>query len=164
MLQVAVLNRFSWNSHGWCESTHGSTLIFLEIIRPIEPLIWGKCAPKNGFLAFIQLVLWGFFEKKISKSYSVPHFPKKRLPSFLSSDTLLPKNWLSQTPSPPPRQKNYFSQLFWKILFFLLNCCMKNIQNLISDKKIYIDFCHHTPTSPQNGHVLPQVFFVVFST
>ncbi len=36
---------------------------------------------------------------------------------------------------------------------------MENIQNLISYKKVCIDFCRQTPTSPQNGHVLPQMVF-----
>ncbi len=56
----------------------------------------------------------------------------------------------------PP--KNYFSRLFWKILlFFFKYCYMKNIQNLISYKKVYIDFCRQTPLplkmvmSPVNG-------------
>ncbi len=36
---------------------------------------------------------------------------------------------------------------------------MKNTQNFISYKKVYIDFCRQTPPSPQNGHVLPQMVF-----
>ncbi len=39
---------------------------------------------------------------------------------------------------------------------------MKNIQNLISDKKGYIDFSSQTPTSPQNGHVPLQIVFRSF--
>ncbi len=39
---------------------------------------------------------------------------------------------------------------------------MKNIQNPISYKKIYIDFCRQTLPSPQNGHVLPQIVFRSF--
>ncbi len=41
---------------------------------------------------------------------------------------------------------------------------MKNIQNLISYKKVYNDFCHQTPLSPQNGHVLSQIVFRNFET
>ncbi len=44
-IQVAVLIRFSWNSHGWCGATHGWTLLFLETIGPIEPQIWGENVP-----------------------------------------------------------------------------------------------------------------------
>ncbi len=41
---------------------------------------------------------------------------------------------------------------------------MKNIQNLTSYKKVYIDFCDQTPPSPQNGNVLPQMVFHNFLT
>ncbi len=36
---------------------------------------------------------------------------------------------------------------------------MKNIRNLISYKKVYIDFCRQTHPSSQNGHILPQMVF-----
>ncbi len=48
-IQVAVSNQFSWNPHGYYKSTHGWILLFWETIGPIEPLIWGKCAPKMVF-------------------------------------------------------------------------------------------------------------------
>ncbi len=72
-------------------------------IGPIEPLIWGKCAPKSGFMAFIQLV-WSFLKNKISKLYSVPHFPLKRLYSFCCPTSHFLKN--GHTP------KNFFSLSF----------------------------------------------------
>ncbi len=60
--------------------------------------------------------------------------------------------------------KNYFSLLFWKILFFSKkNCWMKNIQNVDAYKKGYIDFCRQMLLSPQNCHVLPQISFSQFS-
>ncbi len=40
--------------HGWSAFTHGWTPLFLETIDPIEPLIYGKCVPKIGFLSFIK--------------------------------------------------------------------------------------------------------------
>ncbi len=70
-IQVAVLNRFSWNSLSWCGSTHRWTQWSLETIGLIEPLIWGKKGRQNRFFGYGM----GFSEKKISKSYSVPSFP-----------------------------------------------------------------------------------------
>ncbi len=72
-IQVAVFNRFSWNSHGWCESTLGWILFFLETIGPIEPLISGKMCHQYWFLGFYSASM-GFFEEKFSKPYSVSHF------------------------------------------------------------------------------------------
>ncbi len=63
MIQVAGLIRFSWNSHGWCGSTHGWTLLFLETIGPIETQIWGKMCPQNQFFGFKSNGM-SFFEKK----------------------------------------------------------------------------------------------------
>ncbi len=62
-IQVAVLNRFSWNSHGWCGSTHGWILLFLEIIGPVESQIWGKMCPQNQFSWFKSDGMV-FFEEK----------------------------------------------------------------------------------------------------
>ncbi len=39
---------------------------------------------------------------------------------------------------------------------------MKNIQNPISYKKGYIDFCRQTPPSPQNDLVLSRMVFRSF--
>ncbi len=64
---VAVLYQFSWNSLGWCRSTHEWTLLFLETIGPIEPPIWGKIYPKNRFLALNQPV-WIFLIEKLKNS------------------------------------------------------------------------------------------------
>ncbi len=41
-IQVTVSNQFSWNSHGWCGSTHVWTLLILKTIGPIEAQIWGE--------------------------------------------------------------------------------------------------------------------------
>ncbi len=40
---------------------------------------------------------------------------------------------------------------------------MKNIKNVHAYKKGHIDFCRQTPTSAENGHVLPQMGFLQFS-
>ncbi len=40
-IQVAVLNQFSWNSHGFCKSINGWTLSFF--LETIEALIFKTC-------------------------------------------------------------------------------------------------------------------------
>ncbi len=49
--------------HGWCGSTHGWTLLFLETIGPTEPHIWGKMCSQNQFFGFKSDSM-GVFEKK----------------------------------------------------------------------------------------------------
>ncbi len=51
-IQVAIFNRFSWKLYGWCGSTHGRTLLFLEITSPIEPQIWRIMFPQTQFFWF----------------------------------------------------------------------------------------------------------------
>ncbi len=76
-IQWQVLNWFSWNSHAWCGSTHGWTLLFLETISQIEPLIWGKMGPQNQFFGFHSASM-EFFMEKTYKQYVVPHSSQKR--------------------------------------------------------------------------------------
>ncbi len=109
---------------------------------------------RTGFFGF-HLADMGFFEEKISKLYSVSHFPWKRLYSFLSSNTLFPEKW-----SLPLPKKIIFHGYFGEYCFFFN--CMKNIQNLIPYKKVCINFCHKTTLFPQNGHVVPQKIFPNF--
>ncbi len=84
--------------------------------------------PKTSFLGLSQTVrcFWG----KKWKLYSVPHFPKKRLYSLLSSNVPFPQKW-----SCPHPQKSQCLQerLYW--------------------------FLSPDAPSPQNGHVLPQISF-----
>ncbi len=120
-IQVAVLNRFSWNSHGWWGSIHGWTLLFLETISLIEPLIWGKCASKTGFLVFIQP--YEIFYKKNFKIVFGALFSIETVVFIFVVWCSVP--WKMVTPSP-----KLFFVLFWKILvsfsktlfFFRKNC------------------------------------------
>ncbi len=64
--------------------------IVFEIIGPIEPQIWGKICPQNRFFGFRSNGI-GVFEKKTWILYLVPHLPKKRLYSFLSSEPPFPE-------------------------------------------------------------------------
>ncbi len=99
------------NLYTWCRSTHGWTLSFLETIGPIEPPIWGKCAPKTSVLAFIQSV-WNFSRKKVVNSmwYPIPH--RKGSTHFYCPSPTLPQKWLC-----PP--KIIFHDYFGKKFFFL---------------------------------------------
>ncbi len=77
---VSVLNRFLWNSHGWCEFTYRWTLFFfLEKIGPIEPLIWGKMCPQNWFFDFHSAGI-GFLREK---SQSHNRYPISRRKSYI---------------------------------------------------------------------------------
>ncbi len=77
------------NSHGWCGSTHGWSLLFLEIIGPTGPRMWGKMCPQNQFFGFKSDGM-GVFEKKLKNCIWYPIFQKK-LYSFLSSDAPSPR-------------------------------------------------------------------------
>ncbi len=65
-IQGLVFNWFSWNSHAWCGSTHGWTLLFLEIIGPTEPLIWRKMCPQIHFFSFHSASMEFFMEKIVT--------------------------------------------------------------------------------------------------
>ncbi len=60
--RAATLNQFSLNSHGWCGSIHGWTLLFLQTIGPVKPQLWRKMCPQNQFFGFKSDGMW-FFEK-----------------------------------------------------------------------------------------------------
>ncbi len=58
--------------------------------------------------------------------------------------------------------KIIFRCYFGKYCFIRKNYYMKNIQKVNANKNGYIDFCHQTPLSLQNGQVLPQMGFWSF--
>ncbi len=151
MIQVAVSIRFSWNSHGWCGSTHGWTLLILETIGPLEPHIWGKMCPQNQFFGFKSYGM-GFLRKKLKNCIWYPIYQKKCYivrPSVLSKIVMPPKN--------------NFSLIFWKILFFskkLLN--EKYSKRRCLQKRLYW-FLQPGAPSPQNDHALPQMGSSQFS-
>ncbi len=102
-IQVAVLNQFSWNSRGWCRSTHEWTTFFLETIG-----MDGNVS-QNWFSGFYSAGM-RVLRKKISKLYSVPHLPQKGYIHFCRPTPHSLKKLM------PP--KNYSLPLFWKILLF----------------------------------------------
>ncbi len=116
---VAVLIRFSWNSHGWCGSTHGWTLLFLETITigPIEPKIWPEMCFQNRFFGFKSDGMEVFEKKNLKTVFRTPFTKKKGCINFYH-------------PTPPPPvpskmvtpQKIIFCLYFGKYCFFRTIC------------------------------------------
>ncbi len=127
-LQVGVLNRFSWNSHGWWESTYGWTLCFLWHNQSNRTTDMGENEPQNCFFPFIQPV-WDFLRKKF-QSLIRYHFSQKRLYSFRHPIIHSLKNSHAL-------QKLFFAVIFVNIsAFFWKNCYPKNVQKLIFYKNV----------------------------
>ncbi len=101
-----------------------------------------------GFLAFIQPV-WGFSRTKFQRRTRYHISIEKVIFIFVIGHPILWK--MVMLP-----KIIFHGFLFWK------NCYTKNIQNIISLKIVYTDFCCQTPPSPQNGNVIPQVVFFNF--
>ncbi len=113
----------------------------------------GKCAPKTCFSTSIQPARL-LLRKKLKK-YSVPHFPQKRFLSFFVIRHLTPvKN--------THVLEIIFRDYFGKYCFSQKNCKMKNMQNLISYKKSYIDFCRQAPLPLKTVVSSHKWFFQVF--
>ncbi len=91
----------------------------------------------------------GVFEEKISKPYSVPYFPKKRLYSFLSSIPHSLKKWSYF-------QKLFFTVILENIVFFFKLLYEKYLKSHFLQKKFILIFV------TKNGHVPPQMVFSNF--
>ncbi len=134
---VAVLNRFSWNSHGRYEFTHGWTqkffFFFWKKLVQYNPWYGGKVPPKLFFrLSFSWYgVFWG---KNFKAVFGTPFPIENVIFVFVVRHRI-------------PWKKGHAPQklFFAVILDFFFNCYMKNIQNLISYKKVYIEFYRQTP-------------------
>ncbi len=118
------------NSYFFLEGGGGGT------IGPIEHWCVGKYVPKTGFLAFIQPV-WSFLRKKFRSCNRYPISHGKVYIHFCCPTSHSLKN--GHDP------KNFFPRHFGKYCFNWKNCYTKNIQNLISYKKVNVDFCNQTP-------------------
>ncbi len=98
-------------------------------MKNIQNLIYYK----KGYIDFCHQT-----PPSLENGHILPHFPQKRLYSFLSSDAPFSQKWLYP-------QKLFFIVVlksivclfvwFFFFFFFWKNCLMKNIQNLISYKK-----------------------------
>ncbi len=131
-IQGQVSNRFSWNLHARCGSTHWWTPLFLETIGPIEPPIRENVFPKPVFLAFIKPA-WNFLWKNPINSiwYPIPH--RKGSTHFCRRTPTLPQKW-----SRPP--KNYFSRfaVILENMFFLKKLFdEKYLKTHFLQKKLY---------------------------
>ncbi len=128
-----------------------------------------ECARKTGFLTFIQQVWW-FLRKKFRSCIRYLLYHRKGYIHFCRPTPHSLKNShapSSPTPSPQKNKKIIFL-LFWKITVFLFlffvffgKNCIKNIQNLNSYKKVYIDFWRQTPfPSIVSSHKWVFTFFL----
>ncbi len=81
---------------------------FLETIGAIEPLIRGEMCPQNWLFGFHSASM-GFFEEKIQSHTRYPISHKKVIFNFVIQHPIPCKIVMPH--------KNYFVQLFWKILF-----------------------------------------------
>ncbi len=150
-IQVAVFNWFSWNSHGWCQPKHGWTLFCFGNNQSNRTTDMGENMPPK--LVFWLSFSWygGFWGKNFEAVFGTP-FPIIKVIHFCHPASHSVKNGYAA--------KNIFlAVILENIIIIILNCYIKNIQNLISYKKGCTDFCRQMPPFPQNGHVLPQMVF-----
>ncbi len=129
-------------------------LIFLETIVPVEPY-GDNVPPKQVFwLSFSQY--GGFCGKNLKAIFDTPFPTENVIFVFVVRQPIYWKMVVSH--------KNYFSQLFWKILFFFLKKLLnEQYSNPCFSQKVPIDFCLQTSPSPQTSHILPQMVFHNFS-
>ncbi len=73
-------SQFWTHFHGWCGSTHEWTLLFLEIIGPIEAKMWEKMCPQIQFFG--------------SKSEGIEFFEKRNLKMVFGTPSLPPQKRL----------------------------------------------------------------------
>ncbi len=147
--------RFSWNSQGWCESTHGWTLLFLETIGPIELHIWGKMCHQKQFFGF-KSDGTAFFEKKIKNCIWYPIYQKKCYIHFCGPTPRSLKN--GDAP------KNNFSLIFLKILFFSKNLLNKKyLKRQCLKKRLYRFLSPGAPLHSKRPWPPTNGFFAVFS-
>ncbi len=115
--------------------------------------------PQNVFFGFHSTgygFFWGKKKKKNQSSIRYPIFHRKGYLHFCR-----PTPHFSKVVMLP---KNYFSQLFQKILGFFFEKIVewKIFKISFPYVKGYIYFCRHISTSTKNGHVLPQMVFRSF--
>ncbi len=155
-IQVVVLNCFSWNSHGWSESTHVWILFFFFNNWSNRTTSMVENVPlKLVFLVFIQPV-WGFWGKNFESCIRYPISHRKGYIHFCRPTPHSLKNGHAS-------QKLFFVVILEIFFFFQKNCYMKNIQNLISYKKVYVDFCRQTPLPLKMVMSSHKWYFTIFS-
>ncbi len=127
---------------------HGWNLLFLETIGSIVPWYRGKCVPKTGFWAFIQLVS-GFWGKNSKIVFGTPFLIKKGYLLFLSSDATFPQKW-------PCFPKIIFRGYLKKLL------SEKYSKTSFPTKKVLLIFVARRPFPLKTVLFSRKRFFVVF--
>ncbi len=113
-IQVAILNQFSWNSHGWCDFTHGWILFFFFFFynswsnRTID---MGENVPPK-LVYWLSLSRYGLSWRKHFKAVSGTPIPIEKV--ILIFDVWHP---ILQKMVMPP--KNYFFAVILIFFFFL---------------------------------------------
>ncbi len=127
-------------------------VFFLENNRPNRTTDRGKCVPKIGFwLSFSQYrIIWG---NNFKTAFGTPFSIEKITFIFVVGHAI---RWKMVMPS-----KNYFSQLFCKILYFWKNCYMKT--SFLTKKFILIFVVRH-PLPFKMVMSSHKWFFTIFST
>ncbi len=120
LIQITVLNQFSWNSHGCCESTHGWILFFFYFFffwnnRSNRIIIMGENVPP-------KLVFWHSFSR-----YGV--FLRKKFQSRIPYSIL---HWEAYIhfchPTPHSLKNDHASQkLFFAIILENIACFLKKL-------------------------------------
>ncbi len=123
-IQASVLNRFSWNLHACCESTHEWTVLFFGNNWSNRNTDMGKNVPPKLFFGF-RSAGTGFFQKNILKPYLVSHFPYKvyihfchRIPYSLKNDHAPQKLFFAVILKNIVLKKKYVIRKIFKTSFF----------------------------------------------
>ncbi len=159
-------SRFSANNNYYCHDTGRSfELIFMKFTWLVRFHTWmnpnfffenGRFNRTTDMGENVppKLVFWlsfsrygGFWGKNLKAVFNTPFRHRKNYCHFCRRTYNSLKNGHVS-------QKSFFTGILDFFFFFWTNCYMKNIQNLISYKKIYI--------APQNCHVLLQICFSQF--
>ncbi len=157
MIQVAVLNRFLWNSHGWCEYTHGwTTLFFWETIGPITDMGKNMLPNQIFWLSFSQYggFLWQKFQSRIQ--YPISH--RKSYIHFchpFPGKMVMPSKIIF---------RGYFGKYFFVVFCFFGKIVKWKIFKSSSYKKVYINFCRQTLLPLKMVISSHKWFFKIFST
>ncbi len=121
----------------------------IQVRQRMNPIVFGNnwpnrttdtgenVSPKPFFFFGFHSACMEFFMEKTYKQYVVPHSPTEKVQLIFVVQLLL---CLKNGHVP---QDLFFAVILENIFFsFEKNCLMKNIWNLISYKKGYIDFCY----------------------
>ncbi len=143
-LRICNSNRFLWNSHGWCKSTHEWRLLFLETIGPIEPQIRGKMCLHPVFWVSVRQhgVFWG---NNLKIGFDTPPPPPPRPPKVIFTFIA----WRPTLKNGHAPQKKYSEN----IAFFKKIVKWKMFESSMPAKRLYwfLSPISRRPCPPQMG-------------